>query len=585
MTFNFFSILTLIGGLAMFLYGMDEMGKGLKKLSGGQLESILEKLTSNKYKGFLLGFFVTAIIQSSSATTVMLVGFVNSGIMKLCQTIGIIFGANVGTTVTSWIISLTGIQGDSFWIQLFKPSSFTPILAFVGILLLTIAKKDKHKDLGTIFIGFAVLMFGMETMSGAMEGLKENESFRKILIMFSNPFMGVLVGTLLTAIIQSSSASIGILQALSLTGAVPLTTAFPIILGQNIGTTITPILSSINGNTGAKRVAIACLYIKLVSVILILPIFYILNSLIGFSFMEGAANPVNIAIAHTLFNVVSTVILLPFDKFFEKLSVMTFKEKKQAENSATAALDERFLTIPAFAIEKCRELVSEMITISRDAFRDSLSLIQHHSEETAEKIRNSENLIDNYEDKLSTYLVKLAGKSISQTESNEVAMLLHVIGDIERISDHSVDIVRVSEEIHDKKITFSDDATHEISVLSHAMNDILTMTSLVLTQSNLELAKQIEPLEQVIDRIKYKMKANHIKRLQQNDCTIEYGFVFSDFITHCGRASDHCSNIAACVLEIANGEMGTHEYLNHVKNDGDETFSEFYQQFKQQYRI
>lgn len=585
MSFNFFSILTLIGGLAMFLYGMDEMGKGLKKLSGGQLESILEKLTSNKYKGFLLGFFVTAIIQSSSATTVMLVGFVNSGIMKLFQTIGIIFGANVGTTVTSWIISLTGIQGDSFWIQIFKPSSFTPILAFVGILLLTVAKKDKHKDIGTIFIGFAVLMFGMETMSGAMEGLKENESFRKILIMFANPFMGVLVGTILTAIIQSSSASIGILQALSLTGAVPFTTALPIILGQNIGTTITPILSAINGNTGAKRVAIACLYIKLVSVVLLLPIFYLLNGFIGFSFMESTANPVNIAIAHTLFNVVSTVILLPFDKLFEKLAVATYKDKKETESSATASLDERFLTIPAFAIEKCRDLVAEMITVSRDSFKDALNLVQSYDKEQSEKIKESETLIDNYEDKLSTYLVKLASRELSQNESNEVAMLLHVIGDIERISDHSVDLVRVAEEIHDKKIVFSDDANHEISILSHAMNDILSMTSLVITQNNLELAKQIEPLEQVIDRIKYKMKANHIKRLQQSNCTIELGFVFSDFITHCGRASDHCSNIAACALEIANGEMDTHEYLNHVKNDGDETFSEYYQKFKQQYRI
>lgn len=582
---DFFSILTLLGGLALFLYGMDEMGTGLKKLSGGQLESILERLTSNRFKGFLLGFAVTAIIQSSSATTVMLVGFVNSGIMKLSQTIGIILGANVGTTVTSWLLSLSGLNGDSFWIKIFKPTSFTPILACVGVLMNMMAKRDRQKNLATILIGFAVLMFGMDIMSGAMDGLKDSETFSRILVMFSNPVMGILSGTILTAIIQSSSASIGILQAMALTGAIPVSTALPIILGQNIGTTITPILSSINGNTGAKRVAVSCLYIKLFGVIIISVAFYAINSFIPFEFMNGYASALTIAIIHTLFNILSTIVLIPFYGFIEKLACLTIKDKKTAEDQTFAALDERFLSIPSFAIEKCRGLLGEMITLSQTSFKNATDMVKEYSAETAQAIRDSENMVDAYEDKLSSYLVKLASKSLSQEESHSVTKLLHVIGDVERISDHSVNVLGVAEEIYRKHIVFSEEAQHEIAVLTSAVNDIIALTAKVLINDDLELAKQIEPFEEIIDRLKKKMKNNHVQRLQKSECTIEMGFVFADLLANCERASDHCSNIAVCLLEIANDSFETHEYLNHIKNDGDKQFEEDYKKYKMRYHL
>ncbi len=582
---DFFSILTLLGGLALFLYGMDEMGTGLKKLSGGQLESILERLTSNRFKGFLLGFAVTAIIQSSSATTVMLVGFVNSGIMKLSQTIGIILGANVGTTVTSWLLSLSGLSGDSFWIKIFKPTSFTPILACVGVLMNMMAKRDRQKNLATILIGFAILMFGMDIMSSAMDGLKDSETFSRILVMFSNPVMGILSGTILTAIIQSSSASIGILQAMSLTGAIPVSTALPIILGQNIGTTITPILSSINGNTGAKRVAVSCLYIKLFGVIIISVAFYAINSIFPFPFMNDYASALTIAEIHTLFNILSTVVLLPFYGFIEKLVCLTIKDKKTAEDQTFAALDERFLSVPSFAIEKCRGLLGEMITLSQKSFKNATDMIQHYNAETAQAIRDSENMVDAYEDKLSSYLVKLASKSLSQEESHSVTKLLHVIGDVERISDHSVNVLGVAEEIYRKNIVFSEEAQHEIVVLTSAVNDIIALTAKVLINDDLELAKQIEPFEEIIDRLKKKMKNNHVQRLQKSECTIEMGFVFADLLANCERASDHCSNIAVCLLEIANDSFETHEYLNHIKNDGDKQFEENYKKYKMRYHL
>lgn len=582
---DFFSILTLLGGLALFLYGMDEMGTGLKKLSGGQLESILERLTSNRFKGFLLGFAVTAIIQSSSATTVMLVGFVNSGIMKLSQTIGIILGANVGTTVTSWLLSLSGLSGDSFWIKIFKPTSFTPILACVGVLMNMMAKRDRQKNLATILIGFAILMFGMDIMSSAMDGLKDSETFSRILVMFSNPVMGILSGTILTAIIQSSSASIGILQAMSLTGAIPVSTALPIILGQNIGTTITPILSSINGNTGAKRVAVSCLYIKLFGVIIISVAFYAINSIFPFPFMNDYASALTIAEIHTLFNILSTVVLLPFYGFIEKLVCLTIKDKKTAEDQTFAALDERFLSVPSFAIEKCRGLLGEMMTLSQKSFKSATDMIQQYNPETAQAIRDSENMVDAYEDKLSSYLVKLASKSLSQEESHSVTKLLHVIGDVERISDHSVNVLGVAGEIYRKNIVFSEEAQHEIAVLTSAVNDIIALTAKVLINDDLELAKQIEPFEEIIDRLKKKMKNNHVQRLQKSKCTIEMGFVFADLLANCERASDHCSNIAVCLLEIANDSFETHEYLNHIKNDGDKQFEENYKKYKMRYHL
>ncbi|MBR3942505.1 MAG: Na/Pi cotransporter family protein, partial [Clostridia bacterium] len=509
---DIFSVLTLIGGLALFLYGMDEMGNGLKKLSGGKLESILAKLTSNKYKGFILGFLVTAIIQSSSATTVMLVGFVNSGIMSLTQSIGIIFGANVGTTVTAWLVSLTNISdGAGTILKLFKPSSFTPILGIIGVLLLMMSKKDKNKNIGTILIGFTVLMFGMDAMSEAMEGLQNAEWFGELMVAFKNPLLGVLIGTLLTAIIQSSSASVGILQALSTTGAIPFSVAFPIVLGQNIGTTITPILSALNGNTGAKRVAVACLYIKIIGVIVFLALYYIVAAFVSFKFMEEGymANPVNIAVFHTVFNIISSVLLLPFSKLFEKLAVKTFKEKQTAtEDKTFAILDTRFLSTPSFAIAKCRDLIVDMVVLTKDGFSESLQLMDKYDAQKDAEIREKENLVDRYEDELSSYLVRLSEQKLSVEHSREVAKLLHVVGDIERISDHSVNLVAVAKEMHDKNIVFSDDATSEIKVLSNAVCDIIEMSSIALIENDLMLATRIEPLEQIIDKLQYKMKSN-----------------------------------------------------------------------------
>ncbi len=583
---DFFSILSLVGGLALFLYGMDVMGDGLKKLSGSKLEMILSKLTSNRFKGFLLGFLVTAVIQSSSATTVMLVGFVNSGIMNLGQTISIIMGANVGTTVTSWLLSLSGLSGDTFWIKIFKPSSFTPILAAVGILLNMAGKSDKQKYIGSILLGFSVLMFGMDAMSDAVSGLKDSPSFAKILIMFKNPVLGILAGTILTAIIQSSSASVGILQALAITGTINFSTAFPIILGQNIGTTITPILSAINGNTDSRRVALSCLYIKILGVLAVTIPFYLLNSVFSFGFMNDIVSAAYIAIIHTVFNVVSTVILMPFCKPIEKLAKRTIK-RKQNEKAVDIfdTLDERFLSVPGFAVEKCRELVCSMAELTRVSVLDAVELLGGYDKEKAKKIKEAEDMVDMYEDKISTYLVHLASKSLSDAESHEVTKLLHVVGDVERISDHSVNILDVAQEIAEKKIIFSEQAYKEIHTITDAVCEILGLATSALVEENCEVAKMVEPLEQVIDRLKSKIKTNHIRRLKDGDCTMEMGFVLSDLLNNCERISDHCSNIAVCILEIANDSFETHEYLSHVKNEGENDFFGQYESYKHKYTL
>ena len=582
---DIFSVFSLLGGLALFLYGMNFMGDGLKKLSGGQLESILGKLTSTRFKGFLLGFIVTAIIQSSSATTVMLVGFVNSGIMKLSQTISIIMGANIGTTVTSWLLSLTGLTGDSFIIKIFKPSSFTPILAFIGFLMSGMSKKESRKNIGLILLGFAILMYGMEAMSGSMDGLKDSEAFKQVLVMFENPVLAILSGLLLTAIIQSSSASIGILQALSITGAIPVAVALPIILGQNIGTTITPILSAISGNTNAKRVAISCLYIKIIGVVIFCVLFYALHSIVDFAFMHTNATVFSIAVIHTSFNVISTIILIPFCRLIEKLAIKTFPDTQAVVQDGLDTLDDRFLTLPQFAIEKSKELLCEMTKASKDALMMALDMTLSYDKQTAVKIRDIETRVDIMEDKIGTYLVKLASQNLSERDSNEVSKFLHIIGDVERISDHAVNIVKVSEEISEKKMEFSENAKHEMKVMSDALREILTLSVEAFETKNLALAKKIEPLEQVIDKLKYKMKANHITRLQDSKCTIEQGFVYSDFITNCERVADHCSNIGVCLLEIANHTLDTHEYLHHVKETGENSFFEQYEDYKTKYRI
>lgn len=584
---DFFSVLALLGGLAFFLYGMDIMGDSLKKLAGGKLESVLAKLTSNRIKGFLLGLGVTAVIQSSGATTVMLVGFVNSGIMKLGQTISIIMGANIGTTVTGWLLSTSAISGETFLIKLLKPSSFTPVLAVIGFIMTAFSKDDKRKNIGSILLGFAVLMFGMDTMSSSMSGLKDSESFVKLLVMFSNPVMGIIAGTVFTAVIQSSSASVGVLQALSVTGAIPFSTALPLILGQNIGAVVTPMLSSLSGNREAKRVAFSCLYIKMIGVAVVSVVFYALVPFFDLQwFLDSNASPVSIAIVHTAFNVISTVILLPFCGFIEKLAVKTVKRgKKGIGDELFTTLDERFLEMGSFAVEKSRELVCDMSALSAKSLEVSTALIKDFDKGKFGLVIENENVVDKYEDKISTYLVKLSGRELSANESREVTELLHCIGDIERISDHAVNIAEVAKEIYDKKIEFSSEAIAEIDVITSAVREILLLTTNALESEDLEMAKAVEPLEQVIDKLKSKIKFNHIKRLKDGGCTIEMGFVLSDLLTNYERVSDHCSNIAVCLLEIANNSFETHEYLNHVKSEGENDFFEKYDMYKKKYSI
>lgn len=583
---DIFTVLSLIGGLVMFLYGMDLMGDSLKKLAGGKLESILARLTSTKWKGFLLGLTVTAIIQSSSATTVMLVGFVNSGIMKLSQTISIIMGANIGTTVTAWLLSTADIKGTAVIIKLLKPESFTPILAAVGLIMGMTAKNDRKRNTSTILLGFAILMFGMDMMSSSVEGLRDNEAFTNLLTMFSNPVMGIMVGTIFTAIIQSSSASVGVLQALSLSCVIPYSTAIPVILGQNIGTTITPIISAISGNTESKRVAFTCLYIKMIGVIIVAGLFYFINSVVGFGFMTERASALDIAVVHTLFNVLSTIILIPFCSLFEKLAVKTIKNKtKEAEIDVFAALDERFLEMPSFAVEKCKELVFDMANISVDAFNKATSLLENFDFTVFSEVEALESRIDKYEDKTSTYLVKIAANQMSVKDSKAVTELLHCIGDIERISDHALNIAEAAKEIHDKNITFSPKATSDISIITKAVSEILDLSIDALVNEDFEKAKHVEPLEQVIDRLKRVIKNGHISRLRQGDCTMELGFILSDLLTNYERISDHCSNIAVCFIEIAHGSFETHEYLNQVKTGGEKEFSEMYNTYKEKYYI
>lgn len=585
---DIFSILSLIGGLALFLYGMDVMGDSLGKLAGGKLESILERLTSNRFNGFILGLFVTSIIQSSSATIVMCVGFVNSGIMRLGQTIGVIMGANIGTTVTAWLLSLSGIGSDAGYIlQFFKPTSFTPILAIIGVIM-TMTGSDRKKNVGSLLLGFSVLMFGMDAMSTSMEGLKESEAFMNILTKFKNPMLGILSGTILTAIIQSSSASVGILQALSATGVIPYSVALPIILGENLGATVTPILSAINGNTDSKRVAFSCLYIKILGVAIVGIIFYALNAVFGFAFMNEPSSFMGIAVVHTLFNVFSTIILIPFTKQIERTARLVIKGKsneKQAGENPIDTLDDRFLAYPSYAIERSRNLVIDMAITAKNSLIASTELIDNYDKEKAAKIHEDEHKIDTYEDKISTYLVKIAGKPLSVSDSEATTKLLHIIGDIERIGDHAENIVKVAEEIHQKKIQFSDEAWNEIKIITDAIVEILNITMTSLENDDIELAKHIEPLEQIIDRLKHKLKNRHFARLQAGKCTIELGFVFSDLLANYERVADHCSNIGVCIIQIANDSMDTHEYLHNVKSNGDNEFFARYDQYKEKYNI
>ena len=580
---DIFSVFQMAGGLALFLYGMHVMGDGLEKQAGGKLKTILEKLTANPVKGFLLGAAVTAVIQSSSATTVMVVGFVNAGIMKLSQAIGIIMGANVGTTITSWILSLTGLQGDSFWIQLLKPTSFSPIIAFCGIILIMFSKKEGKKDLGSTLVGFAVLMFGMEQMSSAVEPLADVPEFTSILLLFSNPLLGVLCGAILTAVIQSSSASVGILQALSATGSVTYSSAIPIILGQNIGTCVTALISSIGANKNARRAAVVHLYFNLIGTGLFLAVFYLLNGFLHFSFYDQSIDRLGIAVVHTCFNLLSTLTLLPFTKLLEKLAYLTIRDTANDENFQI--LDERFLASPAVAIHQCQKMAVSMARLAQNSLYQAIGLIGAYDEKIAHSIEEGEDQIDMYEDKLGTYLVRLSSKNLTMEESREISKLLHVIGDFERIGDHAVNILKSAKEMQVKKYVFSGQAQQEISIISSAIEEIVDLATNAFVKNDLYLASKVEPLEQVVDSLKDELRNRHVQRLQNGECTISNGFIFSDLITNYERVADHCSNIGVCILRIAEDSFDTHEYLNHVKDGHDDTFENRYNRYKEKYQL
>lgn len=572
---DIFSVLTLIGGLVLFLYGMDVMGSGLEKLAGGKLEKLFDKLTSNPFKGALLGFVVTAIIQSSSATTVMLVGFVNSGIMKLRQSIGIIMGANIGTAVTAWLLSMTGIEGGNIWLEMLKPSSFTPILALVGIIFYMFMKDDKHKFIGMILLGFTVLMFGMDTMSGAVEPLKDMPEFSQILLMFDNPILGILVGAGLTAIIQSSSASVGILQALSSTGAVHFSTALPIILGQNIGTCITAVISAIGTNKNAKRVAAIHLMFNIIGTVIFVAIYYPLNALVEFTFANAVVDALDIAVIHTLFKVVTTVILFPFIGVLEKLSYIIIRDKNSnGENGKTDSdepvIDERFMSTPAFAVAQCKTQTAKMAELAKRNITDAISLIKKWDKTVARRISETESLVDKYEDVIGSYLVKLSGQQMSYQDSRTASTILHTISDFERISDHAKNICSSAKELHEKKIELSKKAQAELEVMFSAIDEIMDLTIKSVSDNDLYSAYLVEPLEEVVDQLRTKLKSRHIKRLQKGNCSMETGFIYIDLLTNLERVSDHCSNIAVCLIQVSDDNFETHEYLRTVKTSGEE---------------
>lgn len=580
---DIFGVLELIGGLALFLFGMSLMGTGLEKSAGNKLKSFLERLTSNKLNGFGLGIGVTAIIQSSSATTVMVVGFVNSGIMTLKQAIHVIMGANVGTTVTAWILSLTGIEGDNFFINLLKPSSFTPIIAFIGIIYYMFIKNEKKKDIGLIMLGFATLIYGMEAMSAAVKPLGEIEEFRNILLMFSNPILGVLLGAIVTGIIQSSSASVGILQALSATGQVTVGTIIPIIMGQNIGTTVTALISSVGTNKNARRAAIVHLYFNLIGTIVFLAIYAGLRMFFELSILNQTANHLSIAIFHTIFNIVCTAILLPFSGQLEKLAYKTIKEGDVQDKHLL--LDTRLFSTPAIAISQSRTIAKEMAGISLNAIRKALALVCNYDDKKAEEIKDMEEQTDIFEDSLGTYLVQLSSHNLSVSDNTEAALLLYLIGEFERITDYTMDIVSSAREMDEKKLCFSEYAMEELRVMMSAVEEIVEIAIASFRDNNISMAAKVDPLEEVIDSLKSEIKKRHITRLQRNECTIELGFVFSDLLTVLERISDHCSNIAGAIIELSHDRMDMHSYLYKVKHESDSEFMRQFKKYSKQYSI
>lgn len=587
---DIFDLLTMIGGLALFLYGMHLMGDGLSKASGGRLEKILEKLTDSPLKAVLMGAGVTAVIQSSSATTVMVVGFVNSGIMKLNQAVGVIMGANIGTTVTSWLLGMTGIDSANPLIKMLKPSSFSPVLAIVGVAVLLFSQKEKKKNIASVMVGFSVLMYGMETMSNAVQPLAGVPEFTGILTKFSNPILGMLAGLILTAIIQSSSASVGILQALCATGAVSFGTALPIIMGQNIGTCITALLSSIGANKNAKRAALVHLYFNIIGTIVFMSIFYCINYFVPFAFLKDTATGFGVAMIHSIFNVAATIVLLPFSKGLVRLACMTIRdEDKPAEYALDTddlkLLDARFLETPGLAVEQSRKAAVKMAYLSRESIELAMSLLQNYEKDVAEHVVELEDLVDHYEDQIGSYLVKISAGQLSEKDSRVLNTLLHTISDFERISDHARNIKESAQEMAEKGLQFSEDARNELRVFNRAVKDILEMAVDSFAHQDYKGAKQVEPMEEVIDEVNLELRQRHISRLRQGKCTIELGFILADISTDLERVSDHCSNIAVSLLQENSKEIDAHAYVEQLKNGRDHLFEESVAKYRQQYRL
>ena len=579
---DIFDILTMIGGLCLFLFGMNIMGESLERAAGNSLRTLLGKLTTNRMLGFLTGLAVTAVIQSSSATTVMVVGFVNSGLLTLGQAINVIMGANVGTTVTSWILSLGGIESGSFFVQMLKPTSFTPILALIGIVYYMFIKDSSKKDIGMILLGFATLMFGMDTMSGAVSGLKNMPEFQQMFLLFTNPILGVVAGAVLTAVIQSSSASVGILQALSSTGSVTYAAAIPIIMGQNIGTCVTAMLSSVGTTKNAKRAAVVHLMFNIIGTIVCLILFMVAKAMFNPAILGEGATHFGIAICHTIFNIVCTAILLPSGSLLEKLVCKLVPDAKEAET--TAELDERLFATPSIALERSRVLTAEMAGYATETYRNAVAALSAYTPELGEKVREGEDKTDHYEDLLGSYLVKLSSLKISADDSSEAAMLLKALNDFERIGDHALNLVESAEELNEKGLQLSDAAKHELRVLTRAVEEILALSIDAFQTNDLQKAYMVEPLEQVIDDLKEKLRIHHILRLQQGNCSIETGFVWSDLLTALERIGDHCSNIAGCVVDAYHHDMNTHEALRSARTEN-ENFGEQYRDFARKYSL
>ena len=581
---DIFSLFTLCGGVAFFLYGMSLMSSRLEKLAGGRLEQMLRKMTDNRFKSLLLGAGITIAIQSSSAMTVMLVGLVNSGIMELGQTVGVIMGSNVGTTLTAWILSLSGIDSSSFWLQLLKPEVFSPLVALAGMILRTRNKSGRRRSAGSIMVGFAILMTGMEMMKNAVSPLADMPEFNAILTAFTNPFLGVLVGAVFTGVIQSSAASVGILQALSLTGGISYGVALPIIMGQNIGTCVTALLSSIGVNRNARRVSVIHISFNLIGTAACLAAFYGSDLIFHYAFMDASIDPAGIAMVHSVFNIATTALLLPFSKQLEKLAYVVVKEDKQ-ETQKFSFIDQRLLATPSVAIAECANKTVDMARLAEDTILKSLSLLGKYDEKTAEEVVGNEDQLDRYEDQLGTLLVQLSGKALSDEDSRNISKQLHTIGDFERIGDHAVNLLKTAQEIHEKDIRFSGQALEELKILLSALRDILRVTTKAFAEEDLPLAARVEPLEQVIDGLVADIKSNHIARLQRGHCTIEMGFILSDLLTNCERVSDHCSNIAVAQIETAQNAYQAHEYLGEIKGGGNTAFQSAFEGYLSRYAL